>query len=450
MIWDSGTRGPIKRRNATQEEDERDDERGWFKHYGDSYTDTLKNKHKNTTYEQFTVGTINAHYIGEKGSPQIFDLQDAIKGNTVQGMSELNVNFSRVPAHDQLRERMKNTWRAGMKSVNTWIREDDFRKSESQLGGVAMLTHGETSSFVQETGEDSSGLARWNWMSFEGLSEVKTTIIQVYRPNKNTNNSGSVYMQQASRIPEEDVLRRYDDDLLQLVDEMQEKGFNIIVMGDFNLDVTDEEQYLVKELKARGIIERITDRHGKQNAPNTFRWGSKSLDGIFSSREMEVIHCGYRAGDPKLSDHRMAWAEFTKAAVIGVDCGEMFKPPMRRLQCKYKKVVKKFNQLLMKQMNTHKLLQKAETLWNDLAKDETWDEEKSQRYEKLDAQFTRAVAHADRKCRRLFPDDVQFSPEVKRGMGRYSMWKEIHKKMKRKGKVNARWIVNLKERWDLE
>ena len=47
-----------------------------------------------------------------------------------------------------------------MKCVNTWIREDDFRKSKNQPGGVAMLTHGETSSFAQETGEDVSGLAR--------------------------------------------------------------------------------------------------------------------------------------------------------------------------------------------------------------------------------------------------------------------------------------------------
>ena len=71
---------------------------------------------------------------------------------------------------------------------------------------------------------------------------------------------------------------------------MHEKGYNIIVMGDFNLDVTDEDAYLVKELKTRGIIERITDRHGKQSAPNTFRWGSRTIDGIFSSKEMEMKH----------------------------------------------------------------------------------------------------------------------------------------------------------------
>ena len=73
------------------------------------------------------MGSLNAHYIGERGTPQIFSLQDAIKGNMVQGLSELDTNFSRVPAHNQLKERIKNTWRAGMKCKNTWIREKDFK-----------------------------------------------------------------------------------------------------------------------------------------------------------------------------------------------------------------------------------------------------------------------------------------------------------------------------------
>ena len=73
----------------------------------------------------------------------------------------------------------------------------------------------------------------------------------------------------------------------------------------------------------------------------------------------------------------------------------------------------------------------------------------STRYDQLDEQFSKAVAHADKKCRRIFPDEVQFSPEVQAAMGRYSMWREIQKKMKSKGKVNARWIQNLKKRWEL-
>ena len=170
---------------------------------------------------------------------------------------------------------------------------------------------------------------------------------------------------------------------------------------------------------------------------------------VFSSSGMEIIRCGFLPGDPKVSDHRMAWAEFTRDSILGEDCGEMFRPATRRLQCKYKKVVKKFNQFLMKQMFNHKLLEKAEKLWSDWTVSETWDASMEKRYEQLDEQFTKAVAHADKKCRRLFPDEVKFSPEVKEAMGRHSMYKEIQKRFKNKGTVNARWIQNLKQRWNL-
>ena len=197
----------------------------------------------------------------------------------------------------------------------------------------------------------------------------------------NRDNEGSVYMQQASRISEEDVLQKFDNDLLAQVDKFRDDGYRVVVMGDFNMDVLDESNFLVKELKERGISERITGRHGKFGAPNTFRYGSRTIDGIFASDEIEIIRCGMSAGDPAVSDHRLMWIEATKDSLIGKDCGQMFKPDTRRLQAKYKKVVKKFNQLLVKQMINHKLLTKAEALWEAWEKDKVWTQELADQYE---------------------------------------------------------------------
>ena len=101
MSWYSGTSGPIKWRETT---DKGDDEEGWFTGYGDNYKGMINTKHEKKSYEPFIVSSMNAHYIGERGSPNIFNLQEAVKENTVQGLSELNLNFSRVPAHEQLKE----------------------------------------------------------------------------------------------------------------------------------------------------------------------------------------------------------------------------------------------------------------------------------------------------------------------------------------------------------
>ena len=101
-------------------------------------------------------------------------------------------------------------------------------------------------------------------------------------------------------------------------------------------------------------------------------------------------------------------------------------------------------------MITHKILEKAEKLWQDWRDTGVWSQEMAERYESLDSQFTRAVAASDKKCRKIFPDAMKFSPEVRQAVGRNSIWKEIKKKLAKKERINNRWIINLKKKWGLE
>lgn len=80
-------------------------------------------------------------------------------------------------------------------------------------------------------------------MKFEGQSKVKTAVIQIYHPVYNPNGPGSVYQQQQSRISNgKEVLKKYDNDLLELVDKCMEERFRIIIMGDFNVDMRDKRK----------------------------------------------------------------------------------------------------------------------------------------------------------------------------------------------------------------
>ena len=395
-------------------------EDAWLECYGDNYEEIGTNKGKE--YKPFIVGSGNAHYLSKKGSPKLITLQNEIKGNTVQGLSEHNTNFSKVSQQDQLKERFNKVWRK-TKTRTTWIRTKNWKqKSPNQPGGVALLTNGEASDFMHESGEDTSGLARWTWMKFEGRSDVKTSIIQIYRPVKNQKGENSVYVQQQCRLKEgEEVLSKFDDDLLELVDSMLIDGFRVIVMGDFNMDVRDDKNKLILELKRRGIRERITGRYGPNSAPNTHERGSYPIDGIFASDEIEMIRGGYRGGNPALSDHRFSWAEFTYDTILGTNRGEAYTPAARKLQLEYKKVTKTFIKLLMKQMTEHKLLERAEALWDDVKDKNELSEEEWNQYESLDQQFERAVATAENQCRKIHPNDIEFSPEVKEAIGRLTI-----------------------------
>ena len=102
-----------------------------------------------------------------------------------------------------------------------------------------------------------------------------------------------------------------------------------------------------------------------------------------------------------------------------------------------KKVVKKCNQMLVKQMINHKLLEKAEALWNKWLTSQEWTEHMAKQYEDLNHQFASAVAHADKKCRHIFPDVVHFSQEIRQAIDRNStVWKGIQKQKKQGDKIN--------------
>ena len=201
--WENGTSRPIRRRKTTEEKDEEED--AWYQHYGDTYGARKEEEESSDgndngsnqqlqTHIPFTVGSLNVHYMPERGTPNLIALQDAFKGQDLQGISEHNLNFSKISHEDQMKQRLRKTWRTNPKSITSWIRDTEWQRNEKQLGGVAMLTHGKNGDYMQEAGEDIDGLARWCWMCFEGQSRIKSVVIQVYRPVLNKTNEGSVYM----------------------------------------------------------------------------------------------------------------------------------------------------------------------------------------------------------------------------------------------------------------
>ena len=68
-----------------------------------------------------------------------------------------------------------------------------------------------------------------------------------------------------------------------------------------------------------------------------------------------------------------------------------------RLQTKYKKVMTKFNELLEAQIELHKLLDKAEVLYEETVLRVPLTNEQSNRYEQIDHQLTHAMACCERR-----------------------------------------------------
>ena len=81
--------------------------------------------------------------------------------------------------------------------------------------------------------------------------------------------------------PREAVLR----DILILVDTWQQKGVQIILMGDFNEDITLHK--LKVRLEQKGLGEIFSTQHGQP--PNTYNRGTRPIDGIFTTSNIISI-----------------------------------------------------------------------------------------------------------------------------------------------------------------
>ena len=169
------------------------------------------------------------------------------------------------------------------------------------------------------------------------------------------------------------------------------EGFQIILMGDFNTDLTSDS-FLIKELRKKGIIDIMEESIGYDRAINTRNPGSKPIDGIFASKSLEVVRCGYDAGDTLMSDHRFIWAQFSWDSLLGLQRSKACPPKERRLQIKYEKVMLHFNAMLKEEIERHRLLQKAETLDKEEIQGQPLTKALEARYEQIDHQFARIVA----------------------------------------------------------
>ena len=220
-------------------------------------------------------------------------------------------------------------------------------------------------------------------------------------------------------------------------------------MGDFNTDLTSDS-FLIKELRKKGIIDIMEDRIGYDRAINTRNPGSKPIDGIFASNSLDVVRCGYDAGDTLMSDHTFIWAQFAWDSLLGLQRSKACPPKERRLQIKYEKVMLHFNAMLEEVIERHRLLQKAETLEKEILQGQPLSKAQEAQYEQINHQFARIVAGCEKKCRKLYPNDIEFSPSVKTAIASIAICKELKRRLLINKKVSSRLIMEMKKRWRIE
>jgi len=126
------------------------------------------------------------------------------------------------------------------------------------------------------------------------------------------------------------------------------------------------------------------------------------IDGIFvPPLLLPHVMSGYFAfGEGIPSNHRALWIDIPLAALRWFTVPESIPLQARQLKCNDPRIIKKYNDVLQLQLDTHHLPQRIERLTlqmrhNRLTRQQKWD------YEEIDHLSSDAKQHSETKCRKL-------------------------------------------------
>ena len=232
----------------------------------------------------------------------------------------------------------------------------------------------------------------------------------MYVPQKNTKGINTVYSQQLAHL-RQDPIPIFWRDLAKAITQWQRAGEQLVVMGDWNEDVTG--QSLSRWMDTFDLKEAITMTHGT-NPPPTYHRGSHAIDGIFVSSSIEINRAGYLGFGDIPGDHRGIWIDIPHSSVLGYKMSDIPPASARRLKMDDPRVVKRYQDLLMDYLTAHSMFSRLRNLLQGVKEGHALTAPQIREYEELDSIRTKGMEYASKNCRKLKMGGKQWSPTLQK------------------------------------
>ena len=361
----------------------------------------------------------------------------------IMAMSEMNVNWRLVGKKNTM-EDITQSWFEHQR-VTTAYNQKDRTCDKYQPGGTSLISRGEMALRVMGSGEDTRKIGRWSWQLLRGKDNIKLRIISVYFPCT-TRSEGfkTVVLQQQKALLQQNqkgsVYENFWKDLWKEVDRWVEDGEQIVIGGDWNIDV--RKSLFQSEFRKRNLIPAIIDKHGNQ-APATYNRGRNPIDEIFVSSTLKVAGCGYLEHGQGLADHRPIWIDITKVSALGAKLPDLPTYKARRLKCRDPRIVNKYNHELEKYLRERKIFTRLHNLFNTFTA--PLNDAHMKELEKIDYIREEGMLFAEKRCRKLKMGGVQWSPEIQKAMDTIRYIKLCITRKKNR-KVGARVLIRMSKK----
>jgi hypothetical protein len=200
-----------------------------------------------------------------------------------------------------------------------------------------MLTFGEATGFISKTGKDPYGLGRWCSMLYSGSDGHKTRVVVAYNACKNKKtDSRTTYQQQLQYfITKKNNLtcpnKLFWQHLVSQLTQWRSNGDRIILFADHN-----EHTYngpLGKALAntdGPGLQEAVLRHTGRRTGATFFR-GSKPIDGLWVTSDIDIANTCVMPFGYGIGDHRMFILDITMESLVGKTPTKVVRPASRWL-----------------------------------------------------------------------------------------------------------------------
>ena len=404
--------------------------------------DTWGHKMKKKAHKKIRVSFVNVNGIGSFAK---HEKSEGIRRHMVEkevdimGLAETNVNWKKVRNKDTLWDRTKE-WvpdrRIGV-SYNLHQRV----QSKAQPGGTATIAVNDMAQRYKGSGYDESGVGRWSWIVVSGKQNCVTRFVTVYAPQKSGTGLNTVYEQQLSYF-NHNPIQQFWNDLARAISSWQSSGEQLILMGDWNEEITGEN--LTLWMRTFGLTEAITSLHG-QTPPPTYHRGSHAIDGIYVSPSIQVSRAGYLGFGDIPGDHRGIWIDVEQRSILGYKMADIPIAKARRLKLNDPRVVQRYQTSLDDFFTAHKLYERMRVLRSGIRYGYPLTDAQKREYEDIDTLRDKGMRQAAKRCRKLRMGGRQWSPTLQKARDTILFWTLIRRRLK-KCKVGARRILRLKKK----
>lgn len=379
-----------------------------------------------------------------------FDINGAV-------MCETGINWSRMEHHQQFSSWFDNRMEREIKT-NTAHNIHGPTTSEWQQGGTAMLFTNELLQYAKQPDNDHTGLGRWCSWTLCLNPTHRTRIVVAYCPGARGKQTGlkTVANQHMTYIDAHrtDTRSPYDmfvNDLTQQLGKWRAEGDRLLVFIDANEHIL---QGRIARLWGRDDLDlrEVTHRFWKDGEePHTFAFGRQPIDGIFATPDLDVKNFLSLSFHESVGDHRSMIIEITTASAIGKFQGKIVRPTTRRLTTKQNASVRRYNTIIEKQFEIHRIAERIEEL-DEITKREGFpaSDKTRQLILALNKQIDEIRLHAERRCRKIRKPAMPFSPDVKYIYDRIHAFQTLLKlKEGTKRGINARRAYRTATRCDI-